>query len=86
MVTLECILAGTLLPVTSFLSSRPPLIFAGIYAATLSSAIASFVGAPRVLQAVAEDDLYPVLKFFAKVLFFCSNFAQIASCIHSLID
>ena len=31
------------------------LIFAGCFAATLSSAIASLVGAPRVLQALAKD-------------------------------
>lgn len=42
------------------------LIYAGIYAATLSSAIASFVGAPRILQAVARDNLFPFLKPFAE--------------------
>lgn len=42
-----------------------PLIYVGIFAATLSSAIASFVGAPRVLQAVAKDGLFPVLTPFA---------------------
>ena len=41
------------------------LIFAGCFAATLSSAIASLVGAPRVLQALAKDNLYPGLKFFS---------------------
>ena len=40
------------------------LIFAGCYAATLSSAIASLVGAPRVLQALAKDNLYPAIGFF----------------------
>jgi solute carrier family 12 (sodium/potassium/chloride transporter), member 2 len=44
-----------------------PLIFAGIYAATLSSAIASLVGAPRILQAVAEDNLFPFLARFAEL-------------------
>merc|ERR1712223_2366311 len=42
------------------------LIFAGCFAATLSSAIASLVGAPRVLQALAKDNLYPGMSFFAK--------------------
>jgi amino acid transporter len=37
-----------------------PLIYVGIFAATLSSAIASLVGAPRILQAVAQDDLFPL--------------------------
>ena len=42
------------------------LIFAGCFAATLSSAIASLVGAPRVLQALAKDRLYPLIHVFAK--------------------
>jgi len=45
--------------------SWKPLIFAGIYAATLSSAIACMVGAPRILLSVAEDNLFPVLQFFS---------------------
>ena len=36
-----------------------PLIYAGCFAATLSSAIASIVGAPRIFQAVAKDKLFP---------------------------
>eukprot|EP00463_Aulacantha_scolymantha_P005883 TRINITY_DN730_c0_g1_i1.p1 TRINITY_DN730_c0_g1~~TRINITY_DN730_c0_g1_i1.p1 ORF type:complete len:288 (+),score=37.03 TRINITY_DN730_c0_g1_i1:502-1365(+) len=43
----------------------PPAIHAGIFAATLSSAIAGFVGAPRILQAVAKDKLFPKLDFFS---------------------
>ena len=35
-----------------------PLIYAGCFAATLSSAIASIVGAPRIFQAVAKDKLF----------------------------
>jgi len=42
------------------------LIFAGCFAATLSSAIASLVGAPRVLQALAKDKLYPLIHVFEK--------------------
>ena len=42
------------------------LIFAGCFAATLSSAIASLVGAPRVLQALAKDKLYPLIHVFSK--------------------
>ncbi|XP_040572842.1 solute carrier family 12 member 2 isoform X2 [Lepeophtheirus salmonis] len=41
------------------------LIYAGCFAATLSSAIASLVGAPRVLQALAKDKLYPFIHIFA---------------------
>ncbi|KAK6644092.1 hypothetical protein RUM43_000358 [Polyplax serrata] len=43
-----------------------PLIYGGCFAATLSSAIASLVGAPRVLQALAKDKLYPFIGFFSK--------------------
>ena len=42
------------------------LIFAGCFAATLSSAIASLVGAPRVLQALAKDKLYPLIHVFSQ--------------------
>lgn len=41
------------------------LIYIGCFAATISSAIASLVGAPRVLQALAKDKLYPKIEFFA---------------------
>ncbi|XP_046400819.1 solute carrier family 12 member 3-like isoform X1 [Ischnura elegans] len=47
-------------------SSWGPLIYGGCFAATLSSAIASLVGAPRVLQALAKDKLYPLIGFFGE--------------------
>ena len=37
----------------------PGLIFAGIYAATLSSALGSILAAPRTLEALAEDQVVP---------------------------
>jgi amino acid transporter len=43
-----------------------PLILAGVFAATLSSAMASFMGAPRILQSLAEDRLFRWLTPFAK--------------------
>ena len=46
------------------MSAWSPLIYAGCFAATLSSAIASLVGAPRVFQAVAKDKLFPGEYFF----------------------
>lgn len=42
-----------------------PIIDAGVIAATLSSALASFMGAPRILQSLAKDDILPVVKPFA---------------------
>jgi len=42
------------------------LINAGVIAATLSSAMASFLGAPRILQALAGDRIFPWLTPFAK--------------------
>ena len=44
----------------------PSLIVAGVFAATLSSAMASFMGAPRILQSLAEDRLFPWLLPFAR--------------------
>jgi len=43
----------------------PLLIDVGVVAATLSSALASFLGAPRILQSLAKDDVFPVLATFA---------------------
>ncbi len=42
------------------------MVVAGVYAATLSSALGRFVGAPRVLQAIARDEIIPFLKPFAR--------------------
>ncbi|XP_042219096.1 bumetanide-sensitive sodium-(potassium)-chloride cotransporter-like [Homarus americanus] len=52
--------------VMELMSAWGPLIYAGCFAATLSSAIASLVGAPRVLQALAKDKLYPGIYGFSK--------------------
>ncbi|CAG0907697.1 unnamed protein product, partial [Cyprideis torosa] len=46
-------------------SSFGPLIYFGGFAAALSSAIACIVGAPRVLQALGKDKIYPGLSVFA---------------------
>ena len=42
----------------------PALIDLGVIAATLSSAMASFLGAPRILQSLASDRVFPVLTRF----------------------
>ncbi len=41
------------------------LVDGGVLAATISSALASFLGAPRILQALAADRIFPRLGFFA---------------------
>ena len=42
-----------------------PIVLCGILAATFSSALGSMVGAPRILQALAEQKTVPFNKFFA---------------------
>ncbi len=42
------------------------LIDAGVIAATLSSAMASFMGGPRILQSLSADKVFPFLTPFAK--------------------
>ncbi|XP_061203331.1 solute carrier family 12 member 1 isoform X1 [Neopsephotus bourkii] len=52
--------------VMSMVSGFGPLITAGIFSATLSSALASLVSAPKVFQALCKDNVYTGLQFFAK--------------------
>lgn len=62
----EASLGGLLfdnLVVTS-ISLWGPLVYAGIFAATLSSALASLVGAPRILQALSKDRLFDFRWFY----------------------
>jgi amino acid transporter/GTPase SAR1 family protein len=46
------------------ISLVPVLVIIGIWGATLSSALGSILGAPRILQAIAMDKIVP--QFFAK--------------------
>ncbi len=46
------------------MSFFPPLVVAGIWGATISSAFGSILGAPRILQATAADGISP--RWFAK--------------------
>merc|ERR1719264_1808970 len=50
----------------TYVSFTGYLRYAGGFSASLSSAIASLVGAPRVLQAVGLDKIYPGVYWFAK--------------------
>jgi len=47
------------------MSWSPMLITAGVFAATLSSALGSMMGAPRILQALGKDNIIKRLRFFA---------------------
>ncbi len=42
------------------------LITLGVFAATLSSALGSMMGAPRILQALGRDEVFEKLKFFGQ--------------------
>jgi len=42
------------------------LVDAGVLSATLSSALASLLGGPRILQALAHDGVFKTLRFFAQ--------------------
>uniref|UniRef100_A0A8C5S6D8 Solute carrier family 12 member 2 n=1 Tax=Laticauda laticaudata TaxID=8630 RepID=A0A8C5S6D8_LATLA len=52
--------------VMSMVSGFAPLITAGIFSATLSSALASLVSAPKIFQALCKDNIYPGFLVFAK--------------------
>lgn len=42
------------------------LVYAGVFCATLSSALGSMMGAPRILQAFARDNVFRRLRFFGQ--------------------
>jgi amino acid transporter len=44
----------------------PALIIAGVFAATLSSALGSMLGAPRIMQAFARDRVFKSLTFLGR--------------------
>uniref|UniRef100_A0A3B4BI25 Uncharacterized protein n=1 Tax=Periophthalmus magnuspinnatus TaxID=409849 RepID=A0A3B4BI25_9GOBI len=50
----------------SLVAAFAPLITAGIFGATLSSALACLVSAPKVFQCLCKDRLYPLIGFFGK--------------------
>lgn len=52
--------------VVKTISWIPALIYAGVFAATLSSALGSMMGAPRILQAFARDDIFRGLRFLGR--------------------
>uniref|UniRef100_A0A8B9KZ24 Solute carrier family 12 member 3 n=1 Tax=Astyanax mexicanus TaxID=7994 RepID=A0A8B9KZ24_ASTMX len=52
--------------VLSLVSAFGPLITAGVFAASLSSALAFLVSAPKVFQCLCKDNIYPYIGFFGK--------------------
>lgn len=52
--------------IMSEVSVWPALILAGVFAATLSSALGSMLGAPRILQAFARDRIFESISFLGK--------------------
>ncbi len=70
----QAVLLGCARPAEELISNKmvireiatwPIWITAGVFAATLSSALGSMMGAPRILQAFAKDDIFRSLKFFS---------------------
>ena len=51
--------------IPGFLKGQNPIIIAGIFSASLSSGLASLVGAPKIFQAVCQDKIFPKIKYFA---------------------
>ncbi|XP_036450460.1 solute carrier family 12 member 2 [Colossoma macropomum] len=52
--------------IMSVVSGFSPLITAGVFSATLSSALASLVSAPKVFQALCKDNIYPGIASFGR--------------------
>jgi len=52
----------------ALISAYGPLNYAGCFAATLSSALASFISCPKLLEVIGQDNLYPywLVGFLAK--------------------
>ncbi|XP_011267934.2 bumetanide-sensitive sodium-(potassium)-chloride cotransporter [Camponotus floridanus] len=51
--------------VIQLVSAFGPFIYAGCFAATISSALASLVSAPKIFQALCLDKLYPGIAWFS---------------------
>ncbi|KAJ2938440.1 hypothetical protein O0L34_g12880 [Tuta absoluta] len=52
--------------VMQLMSAWGPFIYAGCFAATLSTALTNLLSVPRLIQALGVDKIYPGLIFFAK--------------------
>ncbi|XP_017791307.1 PREDICTED: bumetanide-sensitive sodium-(potassium)-chloride cotransporter isoform X2 [Habropoda laboriosa] len=52
--------------VMQLMSVWGPLIYAGCFAATLSTALTNLLSVPRLIQALGQDRIYPGLIYFSK--------------------
>ncbi|KAI4473223.1 hypothetical protein M0802_016247, partial [Mischocyttarus mexicanus] len=52
--------------VMQLMSLWGPLIYAGCFAATLSTALTNLLSVPRLIQALGQDRIYPGLIYFSK--------------------
>ncbi|XP_055375446.1 bumetanide-sensitive sodium-(potassium)-chloride cotransporter [Condylostylus longicornis] len=52
--------------VMQLMSAWGPLIYAGCFAATLSTALTNLLSVPRLIQALGVDEIYPGFIFFSK--------------------
>lgn len=52
--------------VMQLMSLWGPLIYAGCFAATLSTALTNLLSVPRLIQALGQDKIYPGLIYFSK--------------------
>lgn len=50
----------------NLIAAYSPLVYAGIFCASLSSALGSFVSAPKVFQALCKDKLFPYIEVFGQ--------------------
>jgi potassium/chloride transporter 4/5/6 len=63
-----CLLLTTYyLLLTTYYLLPPPVVQAGITLSTLGAGLQSLTGAPRLLQAIANDNLIPALHWFRGV-------------------
>lgn len=54
------------LQMMQLMSAWGPFIYAGCFAATLSTALTNLLSVPRLIQALGIDKIYPGLIFFSK--------------------
>lgn len=54
------------LQVMQLMSAYGPFIYAGCFAATLSTAMTNLLSVPRIIEALGNDGIYPGVVWFSK--------------------